>query len=129
MENERENRGLDLEKELTCSVSRPPIFCPARRASGARMRHLAALPRCPCSPHGQPGRMEYCLLMLIWFLNTDLHRSPLPTPHPPRLPTYLLRLLPERMVRLPTLLAPRLALSFTRNRTALHMSLLPSACP
>ena len=53
MENDKENRGLDLEKELTCSVSWHPAICPAIRRA-RMMRHLAALsaslPLLSCPP-------------------------------------------------------------------------------
>lgn len=62
---------------------------------------------------------------------TDLHRPPLPTPYPPRLPTHLLRRLSKRMVRLTSLPRRKLsspAATSLRTTQSLHLSSLPRAC-
>jgi len=66
---------LDLEKELTCSVSN----------ASSRTTTL-------------PSKADRSLTL-------DLHRSPLPTSHPSRLSPHLLRLLPQGVVLMASLSA------------------------
>lgn len=94
---------LDLERELVCSVCTLRIF-------DAQL----TTPQC-----------EFSLTLIILVTATDLHRAPLPAPHPARLPPHLLRLLPQGMVLLAGILPSSRSIIPLLLRPALHLPVMP----
>lgn len=92
------NRGLDLEKELTCSVS-------------------CLHPRCA-------SISTYMDWANVCHVMADLYRASIPTFDPPRLSPYLLRLLSERLVQLPAGRFAQLPQPTTARHTAIYMPVM-----
>ena len=119
------------QSPIPTRTTRPPSSnhgSSSRLSLATRTANLSPQPRSRTHLLGiSPSLSSPPFSPLIFSSPLDLHRPPLPTPHSPRLPTHLLRRLPQRMVPAPSR-APRLPLlppSPARHPTTLHVPVLP----
>ena len=116
---ESENRGLDLEKELTCSVSyilNPSS--PSYQAVGGLVHDVTAY---------AVGEGSHRTGLLILLIIVDLYRSPLSTSHSPGLSPYFLRLLLEGVVQLATQLVAQLSKLHPSRLESLYLPVMSCA--
>lgn len=99
--------GLDLEKELTCSVSTSSMIL-------------------SCLPLESPAfRSRATQAVANRRFESDLHRASLPPSYPLGLPTYLLRRVPDRLVQLASKRSRECAYASASRDTRLHMPIMP----